>query len=191
MKNTITTWAAALMLWALPVGCSGGGGGGNAGGGPGAGGGTARPWSIDDAALNGMSTDLLAAGDAFLGENDLNSAAAIGDRMWAAMSAQGTWVGTNPIYTYQFYDDTDPFTNWGRAFRYTGFSVYAGPVVGPPTFLGTGTYIAAGGQQYDAVIMRTWDDTYWELLILQSNTIFTHATQHVNGLPLIETYTLN
>ena len=187
MKTPPALLGTALCL--LLIGCSGGGNAGNAG--DGAGNGNLRPWAIDEAAATGMAEDLLVAGDMFVAELDLAAATALGDQMWAVMRAVPTWVGTNPLYTYQFYDDTDPFTNWGRAYRHTGFDVYAGPIIGPPGFLGPGTYIAATGEQLDAVILRTWDESYWELFILQDNLTLIHATQHFNGLPIVQTYTAN
>lgn len=190
MKNPFVLCGAVLSLCLVLPGCSSGGGG-NAGNGNGNGNGALRPWAIDDAAATGMSEDLLVPGDMFIGEMDLTAAVALGDQMWAVMRAVPTWVGTNPLYTYQFFDDTDPFTNWGRAYRHTGFDVYAGPIIGPPGLYGTGTYVAANGEQFDAVILRTWDESYWELLILQGNWKFTHAIQHLNGLPIVDTYTAN
>lgn len=180
--------ALALILVNLALtGCSGGGdrGGGNAG--PG-GGGQPTPWAIEDAAAATMGTDLLFDGDMFMGETDPAQATVIGDRIWAVLTSRATWTADNPLYTYQFYVDTDPVTNWGRAFRYTGFNVEAGPITTPPTFFGTGTYVAPNGQQYDAVILRTWDISYWELLVVENGAAFVHAIQNANGLPIAQTY---
>lgn len=165
--------------------CSGGGGGGGNGGGGGSG--TLIPFAISAAGNVGMATNLLVAGDAFEAETDPVQRTALGDQIWNVVTSINTWVGTNPTFTYQFYVDTDPFTNWGRAFRYTGFGVYAGPIRIPPTS-GPGTYTAANGDTFQAVILQTWDDTYWEILIVQDGTTFVHAVQNVNGLPIVETY---
>ena len=189
------------LLLFLTSGCSGGGGGGGATASPGTGA-SARPWAIDDAALTGSATDLLVGGDRFigdldpvsaaaLGDPDLAAATAIGDRIWAALSGPNTWIGDTPLNTYQFYDDVDPITNWGRAFRYTGFDVIAGPIVGPPSFYGTGTYVSAAGEPFDAVILRTWDESYWELFVIQNQSTIVHAIQHVNGLPIVRAYASN
>lgn len=187
MKNLLALCGAVLALAFVPTGCSSGGGSGG-GSAPNPGTGGARPWAIDDTAFTGAGTDLLVGGDMFVGEADLNAAIALGDQIWATLTSHGTWTATSSLYTYQFYVDTDPVTNWGRAFRYTGFDVVAGPVIGAPGFYGTGTYTSPNGQQYDAVILRTWDDTYWELLIVQGPGTFTHAVQHLNGLPIVQTY---
>ncbi|MEM6673555.1 MAG: hypothetical protein AAF726_11985 [Planctomycetota bacterium] len=173
----------------LALACSSGGGGDD--GGNNGGGGPARAFSIEDTAATGMGTDLLVQGDAFIGEPDLATAEAIGDRIWAVLTSTQTWIAPNPLYSYQFYVDSDPITNWGRAFRYTGFNVEAGPISIPQTaggFYGTGTYVAADGQQFDAVILRTWDTVYWELLVIDSPTTFVHSIQNVNGLPLPNGY---
>ncbi|MEL6905645.1 MAG: hypothetical protein AAFP22_09575 [Planctomycetota bacterium] len=178
------------LLLFLTSGCSGGGGGGGATASPGTGA-SARPWAIDDGALTGSATDLLVGGDRFIGDLDPVSAAALGDQMWAVLAAGQMWVADNPIYTYRFYDDVDPITNWGRAFRYTGFDVIAGPIVGPPSFYGTGTYVSAAGEPFDAVILRTWDESYWELFVIQNQSTIVHAIQHVNGLPIVRAYASN
>ena len=190
MKNALHTLVTVLALWLVPAACSSGGGDGGGGGGV-IGGGMARAWAIEDAGATGAGTDLLMAGDMFIGEPDLAAATAIGDRIWAALSGPNTWIGDTPLNTYQFYVDTDPITNCGRAFRYTGFSVYAGPIVGPTVFYGTGTYVTANGQSFDAMIVHTWDDVYWELFVVQNGNLFTHAVQNVTGLPIIEDFTAN
>ena len=38
------------------------------------------------------------------------------------------------------------------------------------------------------MILRTWDDTYWELLVVQGPGTITHAVQNLNGLPIVQTY---
>ena len=190
MKNPQAIQGLALSILMVLASCSGGGGG-KAGSGNGGGGGPVQPWAIEDAGLTGTSVDLLIAGDQFVGEMDAGAAAQIADRMWTQMTAPTTWVGTNPLFTYQLYNDSDPFTNWGRAYRHTGFDVYAGPLVGPSWFYGTGTYFAATGEQYDAAILHTWDADYWELIIMMDPQILVHANQHTNGFPLADTYTAN
>ncbi|MEM9383183.1 MAG: hypothetical protein AAGB93_24760 [Planctomycetota bacterium] len=190
MKNALLTLVTACALWLVPASCSNGGGDGGGGGNLG-GGGTARAWAIENAGATGAGTDLLMAGDMFIGENDLAAATAIGDRIWARLTGPTTWIGNTPLNTYQFYDDSDPVTAWGRAFRYTGFSVVAGPIIGPTVFYGTGTYVAANGQAFDAMIVHTWDDVYWELFVIQDGALFTHAVQHVTGLPIVEDFSAN
>ena len=157
MKWLIPSLVAVLAGWVLFTGCSGSGGGGGNGGGSASG---ARPWAIDDTAFTGNGDDLLEGGDMFIGENDLTSAMTLGDQIWATLVSTNTWTAPGTAMSYQFFFDTDPNTNWGRAYRYTGQNVVAGPVIGAPGFYGTGTYVRANGQAYDAVILRTWDNSY-------------------------------
>lgn len=182
LKPLVALFSLVLLV---STGCSSGEDGGNTAPAADA---SARPWAIDDAALTGAGTDLLVGGDQFIGDLDPGSAAALGDQIWATLTGVQTWVAENPVYTYRFYDDTDPVTNWGRAFRYTGFDVVAGPIIGPPGFYGTGTYVTPAGQPFDAVILRTWDSSYWEILIVQDAGTIVHAIQHVNGLPIARGY---
>lgn len=184
VRHAIAILGAVLATSLLLQGCSGGGGGPPSGNGP-------RPWAIDDTAFSGNGTDLLEGGDMFLGETDLAAAAALGDQIWATLVSATTWVGASSPNTYEFYVDSDPLTNWGRAYRYTGQSVIVGPVIGAPGFYGTGTYVGASGQPYDAVILRTWDNSYWELLAVQSPTSLVHAIQNINGLPIVTFYDAN
>ncbi len=186
MKKLLVLLTAALLVLPAVTSCSGGGGGNHRN--PAAGSGGAQPWAIDDTAISGNGVDLLQGGDMFIGEMDGPAAVALGDQIWATLTSIQTWTAANPLYTYRFYDDTDPFTNWGRAFRYTGFNVEVGPIIGPPGFYGTGTYVDPLGQSYPAVILRTWDLTYWELLVIQSPTSIVHAIQHTSGLPIAQTY---
>lgn len=170
-------WSVVGLLGACSGG--GGGGGGNAA--------ALRPFAINDAASPALAADvrdLLEAGDRFQYEPDVAAANAIYDAIWAQLVAFTTWVAPNPLNTYQFFVDTDPNTNWGRAYRFTGFSVFAGPVV-PFT---AGTYTRASGASFPAVTLRTWDDTNAELLIMLDAQNFVHAIQHVNGLPIVDTF---
>jgi hypothetical protein len=175
------------MVW-VPLVASllacGAGGGGLGGGG---GGGALKPWAISDAANPTTAADvhnLLEVGDHYQFEPNNAAANAILENLWARLTAVRTWVGTNPGYTYQFYNDGDPNTHWGPAYRFTGESVWAGPVR-PYT---AGTYTRANGSSYQAATLRTWDETYAEILVLIDANAFVHANQKVNGLPLIETY---
>lgn len=54
--------------------------------------------------------------------------------------------------------------------------------------VGSGTYKRADGRSYDAMILQTWDDTYWQILIIADNNTFVLANQHFNGFPVLETY---
>lgn len=38
------------------------------------------------------------------------------------------------------------------------------------------------------MILQTWDDTYWQILIIADNNTFVLANQHFNGFPVLETY---
>ncbi|MDP6928164.1 MAG: hypothetical protein QF412_00555, partial [Planctomycetota bacterium] len=113
---------------------------------------------------------------------------ALWDQIWNILIGTSTWTGTNPVFTYGFFLDTNPLTNWGRAYRHSGFGTYAGPIGTPMAILGSGTYTGANQTDYPAMILRTWDDSYWEMIVIRDPNTHTHANQHTNGLPLIETY---
>ena len=151
---------------------------------------TLLPFAINNAASPALAADvrnLLEVGDRFQYEPDVVAANVIYDGIWAQLLAHVTWTGTNPLNTFQFYNDTNPFTNWGRAFRYTGFSVYAGPVI-PFT---AGIYTRVDGVQLPAVTLQTYDGSYAEMLVMVDSQTFAHAIQHFNGLPIVEFFSGN
>lgn len=172
-----------IFLCLSSCGSSGNGGSDDSLGGNG----NASPWAISRASQPATATDvrnLLEAGDRYRYEADNVAANTILDDIWARLIAAPSWVGTNPLYTYRFYNDIGTITNWGRAFRHTGFDESAGPI----TAFTAGTYTSVSGAEFPAVILRTWDDEYAEILVLTSEQSFTHAIQHFNGLPIIEHY---
>ena len=179
-------WLVAIVAICLMVAaCGGGGGGGDAG--LSGGGGSLVPFAINDAASPALAADvrnLLEPGDRYQYEPNVAAANAILDGIWAQLTAHATWTASNPLNTYQFYIDTDPNTHWGRAYRFTGFSVYAGPVV-PFT---AGTYTRANGATYPAVALQTWDSSYAEILVLTDSNNFAHAIQNTNGLPITDLF---
>ena len=173
-------WLVAIVALCLMVAACGGGGG-DAGLG---GGGSLVPFAINDAASPAVASDvrnLLEVGDRYQYEPNVTAANAIWDGIWTQLTAHATWTDpSNPLNTYQFYIDTDPNTHWGRAYRFTGFSVYVGPVV-PFT---AGTYTRPSGATYLAVALQTWDSSYAEILVLTDANNFAHAIQNTNGLPI-------
>jgi len=174
--------AVVVGLCLAVAACGGGGGGGDAA--PGAAG-SLTPFAINAAASPAQAADvrnLLEAGDRYQYEPNNAAANAILDGIWTQLTAFATWTDqSNPLNTYQFYIDTNPSTNWGRAYRFSGFSVYAGPVV-PFT---AGTYTRANGSSYPAVALQTWDGNYAELLVQSDANNFAHAIQNTNGLPIV------
>lgn len=174
------SWLAGTCL-ALAA-CSGGGGGGAAGAGA-----NLRPFAIDDAASPAVAADvrdLVEVGDRFAFEPNAVQANAIYDALWSALVSANEWLEPADNTTYQFFDDTDPITNWGRAYRYSGQGTFAGPVV-PFT---AGTYTRTSGVALPALTLQTWDGSHAELLVMLDNDTFAHAIQNTNGLPIVEIF---
>jgi hypothetical protein len=168
------------LLFATLLACGGGvGAGGN---------GALQPFAISAAANPATAADvhnLLEPRDRYRFEPNNGAANAILDNLWTQLTAFNAWTGGNPLNTYRFYNDSDPLTHWGRAYRFTGFAQYAGPIR-PFT---AGTYTRENGSSYPALILQTWDGTYAEILVLLGPNTFVHANQNVNGLPITETFT--
>ena len=61
---------------------------------------------------------------------------------------------------------------------------YAGPIR-PFT---AGTYTRANGSSFPAVILQTWGGNYAEILVLIDPSMFVHANQNPNGLPITYTF---
>ena len=124
-------------------------------------------------------------GDRYRYEPSNAAANAILDGIWVRLVAVHTWVGTARQLTYQFFNDSDPQTHWGRAYRFTGTADnYAGPI----RAFTAGTYTRANGSSYQAVILQTWDGNYAEILVLIDPSTFVHAVQNVNGLPITDSF---
>lgn len=182
MSRRVRCLAVCLAL--AVAACSGGGGGG--GGGASAGG-NLQPFAIDDAASPAVAADvrdLLEVGDRFAFEPDAAQANAIYDALWAALVSANEWLEPGDNTTYEFFDDTDPITNWGRAYRYFGQGTFAGPVV-PFT---AGTYTRSSGAALPALTLQTWDGSHAELLVILDSDTFVHAIQNTNGLPIVEVF---
>lgn len=164
----------------LAAACAGGGGGSG-------GGGQLQPFAIDTAASPALAADvrdLLEAGDHFAYEPDVAAANAIYDQVWLRLASATEWLEPADNTTYEFFDDTDPVTNWGRAYRYFGNGTFAGPVV-PFT---AGTYTRAGGTGLPALTLQTWDGSHAEFLVLLDDDTCVHAIQNTNGLPIVEVF---
>jgi len=160
--------------------CSNGGGGGAANGG------ALQPFAIDAAASPALAAsvaDVLEVGDRFAYEPDVAAANAIFDAIWQRLLAAPEWLEPGDTTAYEFFDDTDPVTNWGRAYRYFGNGTFAGPVV-PFT---AGTYTRPSGADLPALTLRTWDSRA-ELIVLLDDDTFVHAIQNTNGLPIVEVF---
>jgi len=185
--SSIVRRGILLGVLCMSITACGGGGGGNGGGG-GGGAGALTPFAIDAAANPALAADvrnLLEVGDRFQYEPNAGAAIAIYDAIWAQLIAFATWTAGNPLYTFQFFNDTNPLTNWGRAYRYTGFSVYAGPVIA----FTAGTYTSSNGTNLQAITLTTWDGNYAELLVMLNPQTIVHAIQNNNGLPIADSYT--
>ncbi len=181
--RSFRSWCLVLVSGLLLPACSGGGGGGVAGGGAGA----LQPFAIDAAASPAVAADvrdLLEVGDQFAFEPDAAQANAMYDTIWSLLTAANSWLEPGDNTEYQFFDDSDPITHWGRAYRYSGFGVFSGPVV-PFT---AGTYTRANGSTLPAVTLQTWDGGHAELLVMVASDVFVHAIQNGNGLPIVETF---
>ena len=146
-----------------------------------------RPFAISAAANPATAADvhnLLEPRDRYRFEPNNGAANAILDNLWAQLIAFNIWTGSNPLNTYRFYNDSDPLTHWGRAYRFTGFAEHAGPIR-PFT---AGSYMRENGSCYPALILQTWDGTYAEILVMLGPNTFVDANQNVNGLPITETF---
>ncbi len=161
--------------------CTGGGGGGANGGG-----GRLQPFAIDAAASPAIAAsvgDLLEVGDHFAYEPDVAAANAIFDAIWQRLVTATEWLEPGDTTTYEFFDDTDPITHFGRAYRYFGNGTFAGPLV-PFT---AGTYTRANGVDLPALTLQTWDSRA-EMIVMLDDDTFAHAIQNTNGLPIIEVF---
>lgn len=136
-----------------------------------------------DASRADSVSGLLQVGDHYSYRNDVEANRVLDD-IWAALIAADTWVADNPLVTYEFWDDCGTVTNWGRAYRHSGFDVQVGGIR-PFT---AGTYTSVDGVQHLAVILQTWDNTFAEILVLTGPDSFTHAVQNSNRLPIINHY---
>ena len=180
MFRRLTPW---VCLVATAVACGGGvdglGMGSSAG---------LQPFAISAAANPGSAANVqnvLEAGDHYRFEASNPAANAILDNIWARLVGVQTWTATARALTYQFFNDGNPQTNWGRAYRFTGaLDNYAGPIR-PFT---AGTYTRANGSTFPAVILQTWDSNYAEILVLTDPSTFVHANQNANGLPITYTF---
>jgi hypothetical protein len=168
----------AMAVWCNA--CTGGGGGRQAGAG-----GALQPFAIDAAASPAVAADvrdLLERGDRYAFEPDVALANALYDSIWQQLLSATEWLEPADNTSFQFFDDSDPITAWGRAYRYAGNGTFAGPVV-PFT---AGTYTRANGARLPAVTVQTWDSSHAELLVLLDGDTVVHALQNNNGLPIVE-----
>src|SRR5262249_32877575 len=174
-----------VCLLAVVVGCGGTGADGLGTGGFAG----LRPFAISDAAHPATAADvhnLLEAGDHYKFEPSNAAANAILDGIWARLIVVQTWTATANVITYHFFNDTNPQTQWGRAYRYTGtLDDYGSPIRASTA----GTYTRANGSNFPAAILETWDQSYAEILVLIDSSTFVHANQNVNGLPITYTFT--
>jgi hypothetical protein len=146
-----------------------------------------RPFAIDAAASPAIAADvrdLLEVGDHFAFEPDVAQADAIYDALWSDLVSANEWREPGDTTTYEFFDDSDPVTHFGRAYRYFGQGTFAGPVV-PFT---AGTYTRPGGVVLPALTLQTWDGNHAELLVRIDGDTFVHAIQNTNGLPIVEVF---
>ena len=181
-RRRLDTILPTLGLWFGAAACSGGGGGS---GNPATG--SLQPFAIDAAAspaLAALVRDLLEVGDRFAYQPDVAAANALYDFVWARLSSANEWLEVADGTVYEFFDDQDPVTNWGRAYRYFGQGTFAGPVV-PFT---AGTYTRAGGGDLPALALQTWDGSRAEFLVLLDDDTVVHALQDTNGLPILERF---
>lgn len=147
------------------------------------------PWAISNAGNYGIATNIAQPCDRFDYEPDLSTAWAMWDDIWRVLSTPNTWTARgNPQFTYQYYVDSNYYTNWGRAYRYTGVETSAGPIRTPQAFVGPGTYTAPNGTSFRAMVLQTWDYN-WEMIVIIDERNYAHATQHFNGLPIVNFYT--
>ena len=181
MFRRVSPW---VLLVATTLACGGGADGPGTGGVAGL-----QSFAISAAANPATAADvhnLLETGDRYRFEPSNSAANAILDSMWAQLVAVQTWTATARVLTYQFFNDTDPHTRWGRAYRYTGT---ADNYACPNRAFTAGTYTRANGSNYPAVILQTWDGNYAEILVLIDANTFAHAVQNVNGLPITYIFT--
>jgi len=171
---------------ATAVACGGGADGLGTGGTAGTAG--LQPHAISAAANPASAADVrdvLEPGDHYRFEPSNPAANAIFDSIWARLAGGQAWTATARVLTYQFFNDDNPQTHWGRAYRYTGtLDNYAGPI----RAFTAGTYTRANGSSFQAVILQTWDNSYAEILVLVDPSTFVHANQNVNGLPITDTF---
>ena len=135
-------------------------------------------------ALAALVRNLLEVGDRFSYQPDVAAANALYDFVWARLVTANEWLEIADGTVYEFFDDQDPVTNWGRAYRYFGQGTFAGPVV-PFT---AGTYTRAGGGDLPALALQTWDGSRAEFLVLLDDDTVVHALQDTNGLPIVERF---
>lgn len=150
---------------------------------------TLSPWAISDAGNAGLGSNIAEPCDQFQYEDDVNTALNQWEQIWSTLAAARTWTETsNPLYTYSFYEDVGTPTNFGRAYRYTGFDVAVGSIRTPMAIVGPGTYTTPQGDTYSAMILQTWDMDSWEMIVIIDERNFAHFIQHTNGLPIITYY---
>lgn len=172
----------ACGLWFAATACSGSGGGSGS-----AATGRLQPFAIDAAASPALAADvrnLLEVGDRFVYQPDATAANALYDFVWARLVTANEWLEVADGTVYEFFDDQDPVTNWGRAYRYFGQGTFAGPVV-PFT---AGSYTRAAGGDRPALALQTWDGSRAEFLVLLDDDTVLHALQDTNGLPILERF---
>src|SRR5262249_1230604 len=165
-----------LSPWGLLVttllACGGGADGLGAGGTSGL-----QPFAISAAANPATATEvhnLLEAGDRYRFEPSNAAANGILDNIWAQLVVVQTWTATARVLTYQFFNDSDPHTHWGRAYRYTGAADnYAGPI----RAFTAGTYTRVNGSNYPAVILEALDGHYAADQVLGETDTLSPASQ--------------
>lgn len=150
---------------------------------------TLSPWAISDAGNAGLGNHIAEPCDQFQYEDDVNAALNQWEEIWSTLAAARTWTETsNPLYTYSFYEDIGTPTNFGRAYRYTGFDVSVGSIRTPMAIVGPGTYTRPNGEAFSAMVLQTWDMDSWEMIVIIDARNFAHFIQHTNGLPIITYY---
>lgn len=150
---------------------------------------TIQAWAVSDAGNTGYAEHLAAPCDKFEYEANVTEALLQWDVMWQTLTAPRTWTNpSNPLYTYSFYEDYGSSTNFGRAYRHTGFDISVGSIGTPMAIVGPGIYTNAKGVEYQAMVLRTWDSSYWEMFIFEDERNFAHLNQHTNGYPVISHY---
>lgn len=184
-----TRFLAVALLGLILTACSGGGGGGGAGGNGNGGGGNPGGSTFggiqaaSDGSRGANVANVLAVGDRFEFAASQTDAQQIADQVWQILRTPQVWTGSNPLYTYQFYED--PSFLPGPLFRYTGFEVEVGQIV----LNSAGTYTAADGRgPFLAVGLRTWDYQPEFLIVDAASQQMVHAIQHTNGFPIETTY---
>lgn len=146
-----------------------------------------RPWAIEEIVQSGGGIDLLDGGDLFLAEGDPTVAAELAEGIWTTLTAASLWVADDPAVTFAF-ERVDGAPAPAPAYRHAGDVTAAGIVLEPPPHLGVGTYVSPSGAVFDAIVLGTWDEDAWELIVIESSTSFLHAHQRPDGLPLVQMY---